>query len=286
MRRLVTMLTPLALLVAAQTSASAQPGTAPPPPTAQPAPPAPVAPPVATPPAPAAGSQGGVCYGNQTCDQGLTCEPASNQCLQPPAPAPQTPPPAPYPQGGYAPPQSAPPAPAAYPNGGYAPPPPMPPPMQPTTEVGFEHNQGVMVGVGLGLSSLSCEGCDDSQGGLGFDVNLGGFMNPRLALMYDASGWFDSEDEFTQSITLHAFAVQYWVSPKFWLKGALGIANARVSFRGESESESGTGVGGGLGFEIMQSGNFALDLSGRFNRVSINDDSGTTLNFVIGARWK
>ena len=143
-----------------------------------------------------------------------------------------------------------------------------------------------MVGFGLGLSSLSCEGCDDSEGGLGLDFNLGGFINPRVAIMYDVSGWYDSENDVSASIMLHAAAVQYWVTPKFWIKGGAGVASARVSFDGNSDSESGSGFGAGGGFEIVQSGNLAIDLSARFNRVSINDSSGTTLNAVIGVRWK
>jgi hypothetical protein len=288
-------LAPIAL-VAIPTIADAQPGAIPPPaPVARPAP-APTAPAPNPPPAP--GSYAGACYGNQTCNQGLSCEPTSNLCVQAPAARP-TPPPAAYPpQGGQPPapypgqPAPYPGQPAPYPNGGYAQPAPAPmppPPLQPTTPVGFENHQGLMVGFGLGLSSLSCENCGHAEGGLGFDFNLGGFINPRLALMYDASGWYDSEDGITLSLTLHALAAQYWVSPKLWIKGAAGVANSRTSFEGfesGSNSESGSGIGGGLGYEFVQSGNLAVDLSARLNIVSINESSATTVNAVVGVRWK
>jgi len=158
--------------------------------------------------------------------------------------------------------------------------------MRDPTNAGYAHNQGVMVGFGLGAGTTSCDNCGDSEGGLAFDFNLGGFLNPRTAVMYDLSGWYDSQGDSSLTLSTHTLAVQYWLSPVFWLKGGAGLAQASVSFSGSSDSRSGVGITGGAGFEGMQNNNFAIDLSGRINRLSIDSADFTSLNAVVGVRWK
>ena len=95
-----------------------------------------------------------------------------------------------------------------------------------------------MVGFGLGFSTASCDQDCRSVTSLGLDFNLGGFLNPRLALMYDAASWADSDQGATFVLAVNTVAVQYWLSPRGWIKGGAGISQARISGNGGSDSES------------------------------------------------
>ena len=121
---------------------------------------------------------------------------------------------------------------------------------------------------------------------LGLDFNLGGFLNPRLALMYDAASWADSDQGATFVLAVNTVAVQYWLSPRGWLKGGAGLSQARISGNGGSDSESGFGMTGAGGYELTHSGAFAMDVSGRLSMLSFEGISFTLFNVVIGARWK
>jgi hypothetical protein len=143
-----------------------------------------------------------------------------------------------------------------------------------------------MAGFGLGASYLTCEDCDDSEAGLALDFHLGTFLNPRMALQYDYSAWFDSEDDVSVTLSIHAITAQYWLSPMFWVKGGAGIARISLDAPGGDASESGFGATGAAGVDLLHSGKFALDISGRLSSMTIEELDVITLNFVLGARWR
>src|SRR5690606_8440807 len=122
----------------------------------------------------------------------------------------------------------------------------------------YAANQGVMVGFGLGASHLSadCDGCSADDLEVAFDFNLGGYLNPRLALLYDAAGMAVAEDGYTFTLASHSFAVQYWVAPMVWLKGGVGFAQARLSGNGIDDSELGSAATGQAAVVLLKNGNF------------------------------
>ena len=75
--------------------------------------------------------------------------------------------------------------------------------------------------------SASCDGCD-IRASIGLDLHVGGMLSPRLALLFDASGAASYTTAFVQTryVTnlLYAGAAQYWLLPRFWIKGGLGVA--------------------------------------------------------------
>jgi hypothetical protein len=158
---------------------------------------------------------------------------------------------------------------------------------QPAPAAAYQNNSGVMVGFGIGLANAmpSCEGCE-SELSFGFDFNLGGFLNPRLAIMYDVGAWADSENEVTLVLSSNTVAAQYWVAPQVWIKGGAGLSLLQVSFDGESDSESGLALTGAAGYEVMQNGNFAMDLSGRLSILDFDGGSFTMFHALLGFRWK
>jgi len=152
----------------------------------------------------------------------------------------------------------------------------------------FGHHSGVMVGVGIGMGSVSCDGCETSEIEVAFDFHLGGFVSPQLAIMWDYGGLVDSEGDLTAVLASHTAAAQYWVAPKVWIKGGLGVAQAYVSFGSESDSEFGVAGLVGGGYDIMQSNNFVLDVSARLSFLDF-DELNTNLTMItgiIGARWR
>ena len=157
---------------------------------------------------------------------------------------------------------------------------------------------GFMIGFsgGFGSMKLDCDNCDsDSQSGFSFDFSIGGFINPNMAIMYDASGVMHSESEGDQSViltnSLNTVALQSWVAPKFWLKGGIGFARLFLSGDNvpDDASVSGWGVTAAAGYDVVQSGNFALDLSLRLSNAFYDDDGVdfqmSNASLHLGVHW-
>lgn len=178
----------------------------------------------------------------------------------------------------------------------------------------YDSNRGFMAGIGLGFSSFGfdCDACQDNRrGGVGIDFQLGWFLNPRMALMYDANFWgrTDSEEysyyERSRIAGIQSLALQFWVMPQLWIKGGIGIATDQTTttvngFREQQDINNGAGFTFGAGFEVVQMGNFAFDISGRFNAMTLDTDvpvsennvfeeqgaKASTVSILFGARWK
>ncbi len=178
---------------------------------------------------------------------------------------------------------SPPPPPPDY---GYAPPPPPPPP-----SFGVVDRKGFIIGFSLGggsFSSAECNNCD-SLSGVGLDIHLGGMLTPRLALMFDGSGVAHTEENGSVIHIIDTVAAQYWVTPRVWLKGGLGIGRLSVNDRDGNEiaaSETGTGALFAAGVELVQSRTFALDLQLRASAVSYdNVDTISMTSLTVGVNW-
>ncbi|MDQ3364112.1 MAG: hypothetical protein M3680_01595 [Myxococcota bacterium] len=153
---------------------------------------------------------------------------------------------------------------------------------QPSTQLegGFHNRQGRLIfGFSLGLGTMS-----DSEGEIGGNASvnystlsgmasghIGGFIGPRLALMAELQGNIvtlssDGYDNVNLVQSALMGAIQYWVTPQFWLKGGLGFANLSVddTYDGSSSNiDSGMAVMGALGFELLSSQRFSVDIQGR-----------------------
>jgi hypothetical protein len=148
---------------------------------------------------------------------------------------------------------------------------------------------GFLVGFSIGAGSMFAE--DESLNGVAFDFSIGGMLNPKLAIMYDASAVMHPEDvgngeSYVFTSSFNTIALQSWVAPKVWLKGGLGFARVFVSGDGESETlENALGITGAAGYEIVQSRNFALDAS---VRLASGFYEGVTLHnasLLVGFHW-
>lgn len=158
-----------------------------------------------------------------------------------------------------------------------------------------------MFGGSLGLGGMRDNGsgitnCDNCTNGLAieFDGHIGGMLNPRFALMFEGqlngrivhSNLYDADTMLTQSAAM--LAGQYWITPMLWVKGGLGFANLRA------EDDyfivdygSGLAILAGVGFEVLSSRYFSLDLQGRIIDGAYNSGSDhvTALSVGLGINW-
>ena len=184
-----------------------------------------------------------------------------------------------------------------YGGGGYGPPP---------VPGGFHNRTGRLTwGFGVGIGGMSdsggriaCDNCSYNPASLEIDGHIGGMLSPRLALMVEAQGNAQtlqlngdgSTDTLTQSTLMGA--VQFWVTPQFWIKGGLGFAHLDVSndnYYGSivSPVSDGFAVMGAAGFELMSARNFAIDLQARLIEGSYDgiNDHVTSGTIGVGFDW-
>jgi hypothetical protein len=202
------------------------------------------------------------------------------------------------------------------------PPPPPPPPgygggyyaAPPATEPGgFMNRRGrLAVGFGLGVGAMNAEGsdvlectaCDGNPAAVGIDFHIGGMLSSRLALLAEVqiNGQVVDEDDYGVSTVTQAAlmgAVQFWLTPRLWIKGGLGFASLQANYSDEYDDDydatADIGTGGAAlfaaGVELIQGRNFALDLQGRVLAAAYDDDETgfednvTSATIGIGLNW-
>ncbi len=161
---------------------------------------------------------------------------------------------------------------------------------------------GFTFGFGFGIGGMSnangaiqCGNCDYQPASIGFDVHLGGMINPRLALLGEIWGTGQAVDASGTTVlvqTLAMFAVQYWVTPQLWLKGGIGGANLSYSIddgydQYSSDVSSGAAFMAAAGYEILSSPRFAIDLQLRLGSGSYDSlgDNINTAMIGMGFNW-
>jgi len=186
---------------------------------------------------------------------------------------------------------------------GYPPPPPGGGPAGPAAgpgggqrdAFGFWQRGGIYGGVGLGFGVIaaSCEGCEDSYSGVGFNFDIGWRLNPRLGIFLDGYGLGvdpDSDGEVLLIQAIATFGVQYWVSPPVWLKAGLGSAQQSISGDEVETYETDTVAGLLLaaGYEVLSSPSFSVDLEARIGAGFYDENEGgtvTNMGIQVAVHW-
>jgi hypothetical protein len=149
---------------------------------------------------------------------------------------------------------------------------------------------GFLIGFSLGTGEMQqadCEDCDPLDG-VALDIHLGGMITPRLALMFDGSAVSHQLGDGALTQAVDTVALQYWVTPRLWIKGGVGVAQMSVSDEdGETveESETGRGALAAIGYELVQSRTFALDLQARVAAGEYSDVTITNGSVLLGFNW-
>jgi len=170
---------------------------------------------------------------------------------------------------------------------------------------GFHHRAnrlawGVSFGVGGmhdgGSGLTSCDNCDYNPLAGEIDGHIGGMVNSRLAVLFEAQANiqtvhgdnFDGDTTVTQTAAM--VALQYWIAPIVWIKGGLGFAH--LSYDNNSlglidNVASGAAFMGAIGVELVSGRRFALDLQGRIIEGEYNslDDHVTSGTVGLGLSW-
>jgi Outer membrane protein beta-barrel domain len=149
------------------------------------------------------------------------------------------------------------------------------------------YRSGVVVGFGIGGGSIIADNCSNCGGGGGFEVHLGGMLNPRLAVMGEIWGIGRPTDNGTLSNVLYGAAIQYWVADIVWLKGGLGggTISFEDSITGQTDSESSLALTGAVGVEVVQSYNFALDIQLRVGHTTVSGGGASNVGLLVGFNW-
>jgi hypothetical protein len=189
------------------------------------------------------------------------------------------------PPPGYQPP---PPPPGYYPPppgyGGYPPPPPR------YRRYGM-YREGLIIGGAIGFGGNNASDCGDECGSaFAFELHIGGMITPQVALVGDF--WFNDHpipnSDASMLHSIYTFAIQYWPMDKLWLKGGIGGGNVDITSdsAGDLGSENGLALMGAGGVEVLQAGNFALDLQLRVGHGFYSQGGDvTSWALMIGTNW-
>ena len=151
-----------------------------------------------------------------------------------------------------------------------------------TRDASAIERKGFIFGLGVGGGKITCEDCE-SMSGPAVEIHLGGMLTDKMALVWDSSGVVREENGVTVSSAVAAPAVQYWVSPRVWVKGGVGAGRLVASVNNvTSSSEWGLGFLGGLGVELVQKKRFAIDLQARFTTAKIEGERINNVFALVG----
>jgi hypothetical protein len=163
------------------------------------------------------------------------------------------------------------------------------PPGPQQDERGFWPRRGIYGGVGLGVGQLSygCDGCDDlNWSAIGFHGHFGFRFNPQIGIFADGYGLgADISDEIGfDAILVNAmwnFGAQYWITPPLWIKGGIGVARQQISTDEDTEdSDSASSILLAIGYEVLHSPNFSIDIDFRVGAGFYDEEFGGTVTNV------
>jgi hypothetical protein len=158
------------------------------------------------------------------------------------------------------------------------------------------HRSGLVLGGGIGPGAFNfsdCTGCD-SFGALALQLEIGGMVSPVVAVMFDYSGHLHPTGDGNGTLVssnLFDVAVRGFLGRIFWLEGGIGLGYISVtdSYGFSDSSDVGLGLMAAAGLEVLQTYNFALDLSLRISGARINEHPGSTnvsnIAFLVGFHW-
>jgi hypothetical protein len=172
---------------------------------------------------------------------------------------------------------------------GYPPPP--PPGYYPPPAYGGMYRQGLVFGLGIGGGAISASNCGpDCGGAFALQFDIGGMLNPQLALVFD--GWVNfhgiPQTDIVAVNGIYTGALQYFVTDIVWLKGGVGYGGYQQtsSAAGRIGDDSGLALLAAGGVEVVQSQNFALDIQLRLGHAfySVAKDM-TNVALMLGVNW-
>jgi opacity protein-like surface antigen len=162
------------------------------------------------------------------------------------------------------------------------------------TKTNKTDHHGFYVGFGLGYGSQGIDFKDsdfefDREDGGAAVLFIGGAISPNLLLGLDGNGWSRKDDNVTRTITTSTLCLTYYATPKFFIKGGAGLANAKLEIdlnRGfYTYSETGFGMTFGAGMEFRLKKHFALVPSAQWSYQSFDEFKSNMFSITMGIGW-
>jgi len=159
---------------------------------------------------------------------------------------------------------------------------------------GRVYRQGLILGGGLGVGHISCDGadCGDVNSAGGLNLQIGGMVSPNVGLMVDAWGMSHRDgSDATFTHTIVTGAIRYWLVPRLWLQGGVGLAQATWDYSDslvdyQSKSDTVPALMGAIGVEVLSTPTFAMNLELRGGTGFFEDDTRVrNLSFGVGVDW-
>jgi hypothetical protein len=173
---------------------------------------------------------------------------------------------------------------------------------------GFHHRANRLTfggSLGLGVMNdsgdrITCSNCNYNPVAFEADGHIGGMLNSRLALLFEGqvngqlinaeNGSGNGDSTLVQSAAM--IAVQYWITPQFWIKGGVGLSHITVDHTYfdatvQEPGADGVAVMAAAGFEIWSARRMAIDLQGRLISGSYDgiSDHITGATIGLGISW-
>lgn len=154
---------------------------------------------------------------------------------------------------------------------------------------GLNARDGLLLGVGVNLGEVSCRGelCEGVTEAGGVELHVGSMVGARAAVGIDLWAMAHTEDQFTLTHTIVTVGMRYWLLPRLWIQGGVGLAqgawryDARV-IELEDQTEYVPAIMGAVGYELVIGRGFAMDLQLRGGTGYYDEDSTRASNVGVG----
>jgi hypothetical protein len=147
--------------------------------------------------------------------------------------------------------------------------------------------EGFWVSFGIGFGSLSCDECNERQGGTNGYLRMGGTLSQKLLIGGEINAWTKSEDGASLTVSNFGPVLYFYPNPArgLFLKGGLGLSTISIDLGQFEIEENGVGLTLGLGFDARVGRNFAL--TPYFDILTSGYDGGSLnqVAFGLGFTW-
>ena len=151
-----------------------------------------------------------------------------------------------------------------------------------TRDASAIERKGFIIGLGGGGGTMTCDGCAGTSG-LAVQFHMGAMLTEKVALVGESAVVSREEEGVSLGSLVAGPAVQYWVSPRVWVKGGVGVGYLQASIDKISViSDPGLAFFGGLGVDLLQKQKFAIDLQARFTTASIEGERNNSFFGLVG----
>ena len=161
--------------------------------------------------------------------------------------------------------------------------------------------KGFVIGIGVSAGAISISDntqevpFDKAHGGFSLpNLKIGFMLTERMALLATFPGMNYEYEGKDRSFDALVPTLQYWVSDRWWVNGGFGLAMDLPAFYEKNARNEdynfGCAVAAGVGYEVVQSGKFTIDIQSNVQLGRVFLDEGVyrdaaAISFGVGFNW-